>query len=88
MAFITTRDNPLTLQEAQYTPNAANGTRAVEEEFMPKIFNNTWKIFEKPNNGKVIGKKMVFRIKNNYSSTGKKNLNKTGVTQHQTYSKS
>ncbi|KAL7724407.1 hypothetical protein ACLKA6_008754 [Drosophila palustris] len=71
MGFTAT-DDPTTYQEAKSSDDAEEWMKAVEDEFMAQVLNNTWNIVERPTNRKVIGNRMVFRTKGDDISTGKK----------------
>ncbi|KAM8718264.1 hypothetical protein ACLKA7_000966 [Drosophila subpalustris] len=71
MVFTAT-DDPTTYQEAKSSDDSEEWMKAVEDEFMAQVLNNTWNIVERPTNRKVIGNRMVFRTKGDDISTGKK----------------
>lgn len=58
-----TTDNPCTWKEAFKMDEAKKRYKALEDEYLVQLQNNTWRIVERPKNRKVIGSRFVFSIK-------------------------
>lgn len=59
---------PMTWKQIEQTSDVERWKRALEDEFLAQIKNDTWEIVSRPPNRKVIGSRFVFSTK----TTGKK----------------